>query len=160
MTDGPSQPAPAFSIQSAKAEHAFKIRDLVRRAGINPTALKWKRFLIAITPKGEFIGCGQVKPHSDGTWELASLAVEPIWRGRGVARAIIQSLITSNPGELYLMCQSNLGTMYEKFGFQALTESETPTYFRRVSKLVSLAIILARAGERLLVMRRPPTGDA
>jgi N-acetylglutamate synthase-like GNAT family acetyltransferase len=160
MIAGPNQSAPAFSIQSAKPEQASQIRNLIRHSGINPTGLNWQRFLVALTPAGDFIGCGQIKPHADGTNELASLAVEKEWRGRGVARSIIESLLRSHPsGDLYLMCQSNLGPLYEKFGFQALPEAEMPTYFRRVSKLVSVAIILSRAGERLLVMRRPPTGN-
>ena len=159
MTSGSKQSAPAFSIQLARPEHASKIRNLILRAGINPTALKWERFLIAITPHGEFIGCGQIKPQSDGTMELASIAVELAWRGRGVARAIIDSLLASNPGELYLMCQSNLGPLYEKFGFHAISETEMPTYFRRVSKLAGVLANLAKAGEHLLVMRRLSTAN-
>lgn len=155
MIVGPKQPAPAFSIQPAKSEHASQIRDLVVRSGINPTALKWERFLVAVAPAGEFIGCGQVKPHSGSVWELASLAVAPAWRNRGVARAIVESLLAAHPGELYLMCQSHLGPMYEKFGFHAIPQSEMPTYFRRVSKLVGVALNLRRANETLLVMRRP-----
>ncbi len=152
--------SPAFSIQSAKPEHASKIRNLIFRSGINLTALNWERFLIAITLHGEFIGCGQIKPHSDGTKELASVAVETKWRGRGVARAIIESLLASHPsGELYLMCQSDLGALYEKFGFHAITEVEMPTYFRRVSKLAGVLSNLAKTGEHLLVMRLPPNTD-
>ena len=155
-----TQNVPSFRIQPATAAHASQIRDLVLGSGLNPTGLDGDHFLVALTPDGEFIGCGQIKPHADGTNELASLAVEKEWRGRGVARSIIESLLRSHPsGDLYLMCQSNLGPLYEKFGFQALPEAEMLTYFRRVSKLVSVAIILSRAGERLLVMRRPPTGN-
>ena len=29
-------------------------------------ALDWHRFILAIDPFGKVIGCGQVKPHSDG----------------------------------------------------------------------------------------------
>lgn len=152
----PNQSIPAFSIQSAKPEQASQIRSLVLRSGINPTGLNWERFLVALTPNGDFIGCGQIKPHSDGTRELASVAVEPKWRGRGVGRAIIESLLAYNPGDLYLMCQSNLGPLYEKFDFHTITEAEMPTYFRRVSKLAGVLSNLAKAGERLLIMRRPP----
>lgn len=146
--------SPAFSIQPAKLEHASKIRNLILRSGINPTALNRERFLVALTPNGDFIGCGQVKPHADGTMELASVAVLPSWRGRGVARALIESLLATHPGELYLMCQSYLGPLYEKFGFRVISEPEMPTYFRRVSKLAGALENLRKANETLLIMRR------
>lgn len=160
MIAGPKQPAPGFSIQPAKPEHASKIRRLVINSGINPTGLNWERFLVALTPAGDFIGCGQIKPHSDGTRELASLAVEKEWRGRGVARALIQALINSYPGELYLTCQSNLGPLYEKFGFSPIDEAEMPTYFRRVSKLAGVVSNLVKTGEHLLVMRKLPDANS
>jgi N-acetylglutamate synthase-like GNAT family acetyltransferase len=155
MSSGPHQSPPAFSIQKAQSQHASQVGKLVRSSGINPTGLDWQRFLIAVTPEGDFIGCGQLKPHADGSVELASLAVNPAWRERGVARALIEALLAAHPGELYLMCQSSLGPMYEKFGFQAIGEKDMPTYFRRVSKLAGVLINLSRAGERLLVMHRP-----
>jgi hypothetical protein len=154
MIAGTKQPGPAFSVQSAKAEHASNIRRLVHASGINPTGLDWRRFLVAIAPDGELIGGGQIKPHADGSTELASIAVKPTRRGRGVARAIIQALLASYSGELYLMCQSSLGPLYAKFGFRTISEPQMPTYFRRVSKLAGVLQNLNRAGEHLLVMRR------
>lgn len=157
MSFGPHQRPPAFSIQKAQSQYASQIRGLVRSSGINPTGLDWQRFLVAVTQDGNFIGCGQLKPHSDGSMELASIAVDSAWRGRGVARALIEALLAAHPGELYLMCQSSLGPLYEKFGFHAIGEKEMPTYFRRVSKLAGVIVNLRRAGERLLVMHRPPS---
>ena len=147
----------AFTIQPAASEHATPIRNLILHSGINPTGLHWERFIVVLTHSGDFIGCGQIKPHSDATMELASIAVVPEWRGRGVARLIIETLLAKEPGELYLMCQSSLGPLYERFGFQPIQEPEMPTYFRRVSKLAGLVANLAQANEHLLVMRRLPT---
>ena len=150
-----NQSGPPFTVLPAKPEHASQIRNLILRSGINPTGLNWERFLVALTPHGDFIGCGQIKSHADGTMELASIAIDPTWRGLGIASAIIEALLAIHKGELYLMCQSNLGTLYEKFGFYAIPESDMPTYFRRVSKLAGMLANLAKADERLLVMRRP-----
>ena len=155
MSSAPAQRPPAYSIQKARPQHATPIRKLVWVSGINPTGLNWTRFLVALTPVGELIGCGQLKPHADGTMELASLAVEPTWRGRGVGRALIENLLATYTGDLYLICQSNLGPLYEKFGFHTLGEGELPTYFRRVSKLAGVLENLRKAGERLLIMQRP-----
>jgi N-acetylglutamate synthase-like GNAT family acetyltransferase len=150
MTASPA----GFHIQPATLEHSNAIRKLVIESGINPTGLDWQRFLVAVTPDGEFVGCGQIKPHADGSMELASIAVTPVRRGRGVARAIIEALLASQAGDLYLMCQSSLGLLYEKFGFHPIAEPEMPTYFRRVSKLAGVAANLRLVNETLLVMRR------
>jgi len=147
MSSGTHQPAPSFTVQKAQSQHASEIRSLVLSSGINPTGLNWQRFLVALTPESEFIGCGQLKPHADASLELASLAVTPAWRGRGVARVLIEALLALHPGELYLMCQSSLGTLYEKFGFHAIDEKEMPTYFRRVSKLAGVLENLRKSGE-------------
>lgn len=149
-----TQNVPSFRIQPATAAHASQIRDLVLGSGLNPTGLDGDHFLVALTPDGEFIGCGQIKPHVDGMQELASVAVALEWRGRGVGGALIQSLIDSHPGELYLMCQSYLGPLYEKFGFQVIRDDEMPKYFRRVSKLPGVLTNLAKGDEHLLIMRR------
>lgn len=154
MSAGPHQSPPAFSIQPAQERHAAAIHSLVRASGINPTGLDWPRFLVALTPQDELIGCVQIKPHHDGSRELASLAVQPQWQGRGVARAVIEAMLKGQSGELYLMCQSHLGPLYEKFGFSAISEKEMPTYFRRISKLAGVIVKLRATGEHLLVMRK------
>ncbi len=147
---------PAYRIQAAEQTQAAAIRDLVRSSGINPTGLAWERFLVALTPADELVGCVQIKPHRDGSRELASLAVAPAWQGRGLARALIEALLAGNPGELYLMCQSRLGPLYGKFGFQAIAREQMPAYFRRVSQLAGIVVAMSKANETLLVMRRSP----
>lgn len=127
------------------------IRALIRQTGINPTGLDWRRFLVAESPAGAFIGCGQLKPHSDGSLELASLAVVPAWRGQGVARLIIQTLMERAPRPLYLTCRGSLGPFYEKFGFRRLERDEMPPYFRRLSRLAEIVGKLLK--ETMLVMK-------
>ncbi len=144
----------AYEIRSATVDDSKHIQRLVRAALVNPTGLEWSRFVVAVTPKGEIIGCGQIKPHRDGSEELASIVVEPPWQGRGVARGIIEHLLASQQGTLHLMCRSALGPLYEKFGFRELEFDEMPKYFQRVSRLTSVLEILRKEGETLLVMRR------
>lgn len=147
-----------FSLRPATAEDAVDIRRLVQLGRINPTGLAWPRFIVAISSKGEVIGCGQVKPHRDGTREVASIVVDPAWRQRGVARAILERLIAEHPGDLYLMCRSPLGPLYEKVGFRALSFEEMPKYFRRISRVAGLLHALQDEGVSLLVMFRPGDG--
>ena len=115
--------------------------------------LDWKRFVVAVNDRDEMVGCGQLKPHGKDILELASLAVYPQFRGQGVARAIIEHLLADSPRPLYLMCESSLGPLYEKFGFRRIEYDEMPRYFQRISKLAGIVTTLARRDERLLVMK-------
>ena len=143
-----------FTLRPAVEEDLTAIRALVKEGRINPTGMKWTRFVVAETAGGEVIGCGQVKPHRDGSIELASLVVTASWRGSGVARAMIEYLVAAHPQDLYLMCRSSLGVFYERFGFQPVPEAELPTYFRRISRFAGLAEVLRKEGETLLIMKR------
>jgi N-acetylglutamate synthase-like GNAT family acetyltransferase len=115
--------------------------------------LDWKRFIVAVNDQDEMIGCGQLKPHGTDVLELASLAVYPEHQGQGVGRALIESLLKGSPRPLYLMCESSVGRLYEKFGFREIPYEEMPRYFQRISKLAGLVTTLARREERLLVMK-------
>ncbi len=130
------------------------IRALIYAARINPLGLDWRRFVLAVDEGGAPIGCGQVKTHRDGSRELASIAVQPAWRGQGVARAIIQHLLAAHPPPLYLTCRPSLGPFYEKFGFRVIAEPEMPPYFRRIKRLARLARATRLIPGDLLVMKK------
>ena len=142
-----------ITIRPARETEATQIRDLIHLVGINPMGLDWKRFVVAINDHGEMLGCGQLKPHGQDVLELASIAVYPEHRGEGVARLIIEHLLKESPRPLYLMCQSGLGPLYEKFGFRPIPYEEMPRYFQRISKLAGLVTTLAQREERLLIMK-------
>ena len=141
------------TIRPARETEAAQIHDLIHSVGINPMGLDWKRFVVAVNDRDEMIGCGQLKPHGGEILELASIAVYPEHRGKGVARLIIEHLLKDSPRPLYLMCQSSLGPLYEKFGFRAIPYDEMPRYFQRISKLAGLVATLAQRQERLLIMK-------
>lgn len=142
-----------FSLRPARETESAQIKDLIHLVRINPTGLDWKRFIVAVNDQDEIIGCCQLKPHGKDILELASLAVYPEHQGKGVARAMIEYLLKDGPRPLYLMCESSLGPLYEKFGFQGISYEEMPRYFQRISKLAGLVTTLARREERLLVMK-------
>ena len=141
------------TIRPARETDFAQIKDLIHSSGINPLGLDWKRFIVAVDEHDEMIGCGQLKPHGQDVLELASIAVYPEHRGKGIARAIIEHLLKDSPRPLYLMCQSSLGPLYEKFGFHALSYEDMPRYFQRISKLAGLVTTLALREERLLIMK-------
>lgn len=149
----------SFQIRPAAQSDFGSIRDLIRAARINPMGLDWRRFVVAINSIGDVVGCGQIKPHRDGLFEMASLAVDEDWRANGVGRAIIEHLLESQSGVIYLTCRTELGVFYEKFGFRVAENSDMPTYFRWVRRLFILLKALHLMGDGLLVMVRGPLTD-
>ncbi len=142
-----------IEIRAAREAEAAQIRDLIHLVGILPVGLDWKRFVIAVNDRDEMLGCGQLKPHGQEVVELASIAVYPEHQGKGIARAIIEQLLKESPRPLYLMCESALGPLYEKFGFREIPFEEMPRYFQRISKLAGLVTTLVQREERLLIMK-------
>jgi N-acetylglutamate synthase-like GNAT family acetyltransferase len=147
----------AVVIRPAVAADQSAITMIVRAARINPTGLDWSRFLVA-EEGGGLIGVGQVKPHRDGSRELASIAVVPEWQRQGVGAAIVRGLVARENGVLHLMCVSTNAPYYERFGFRRIDRHEMPPYFRRIARLVGVFELLERGdNRRLTVMRRERT---
>ena len=149
-----------FIIRPATKKESPEIRALIHEVRINPTGLDWRRFLVAVTSDNALLGCGQIKPHFDGSRELASIAVKEHVRGQGVARAIIQELlirVTTRP--LYLMCRARLEPLYFKFGFRAIDQDEMPGYFQRISRAERIFNLKAQPENRLMVMRLEGTAE-
>ena len=142
-----------FSLRPALETESAQIKALIYLVGINPMDLDWNRFVVAVDDQDQMIGCGQLKPHGTDILELASLAVYPEHQGQGVGRALIEHLLKNSPRPLYLMCESSIGPLYEKFGFQEIQYEEMPRYFQRISKLAGLVTSLAHREERLMVMK-------
>lgn len=127
---------PGYRLRSAEAEDRDAIRALVLGARLNPSGLDWRRFVVIVDPEGEVAACGQVKPHRDGSKELASLVVEKQHRSQGLGGVVVDRLMAEYGPPLYLMCRSTLLSYYSRFGFQELTpEMEQPPYFKRIRRL-------------------------
>ena len=97
--------------------------------------LDWRHFLVAVDEQDRVIATGQIKPHGDGTRELASIATEPAWRGQGIASAIIQRLLSENSPPLYLSTIRPTAPFYLRFGFRELAPAEMPPYLGRMARL-------------------------
>lgn len=133
------------------------IRAIIREAEINPLGLKWTNFLLAVDEMtGEVVGTGQIKTHGDGSRELASIAVRPAYRQRGIGSEIVRRLIAQDVCEsnapLYLLCADDMPSFYERFGFRRIERSEMPPYFRRLTRLASFVEAFVRIGVTPVVM--------
>jgi N-acetylglutamate synthase-like GNAT family acetyltransferase len=141
-----------FMLRPAAAGDSKPIQRLIREVHINPMSLDWHRFIVAVSPDGTLLGCGQVKPHRGGIVELASIAVVAWRRRMGIARAIIEQLIADAPRPLYLTCRSSLQSFYQKWGFVSIQPADMPPYFRRLWRLVSVMHHLRMTPDGLSVM--------
>lgn len=125
-----------FNIRPAIKGDAAFIRRLIRQVGINPLGLNWRRFVVAVHENETRLGCAQFKVHKDGSSELASLAVLPLYRHQGVAEALIRELLKDPKPSVYLTCRGSLVSFYERFGFQEVSDlNSMPAYFRRVKRI-------------------------
>jgi N-acetylglutamate synthase-like GNAT family acetyltransferase len=145
----------ALNIRRAIEADQPTIRRFVKDARLNPMSLNWPNFVMA-EEDGVVVGVGQVKPHGDGSRELASIVVVPERQGQGIGSAVIKTLLASNPGVvLHLTCRSRLQSYYERFDFRRLDQAEYPPYFRRLIPIVNL--VGRFTGLQILVMRREPS---
>ena len=145
--------AAAYKLRPATADDAPAIKALIRAVHINPIGLKWTRFLVAVTPEEKLIGCGQMKPHWDGSRELASIAVKKGWRHQGIASAIIETLLAKHPAPVWLTCVNRLIPFYQQFGFSEVTRfRDMPPYFRLAKAAFGLYRIVKRMDAYLAVM--------
>ncbi len=142
-----------YSLRPAGEADFSAIRRLIYAVQINPMGLAWPNFIVAVDAHSRIIGCGQIKKHGDGSHELASIAVAPEWRSKGVAGAIIRRLLAEHPGRLFLTCRRGLGPFYQRFGFRDAENIELLPYFRRLRRMVKMLQRLRLApGEGLLFM--------
>jgi N-acetylglutamate synthase-like GNAT family acetyltransferase len=146
----------AIIIRSARADDEYAIRLIVRAAWFNPVGLDWRNFMV-VDDGWQLIGVGQVRPHRDGSRELASLAVVPEYQEHGVASAIVGGLLKQEHGAIHLICLERQIPFYARFGFQRVERSAMPPYFWRMDRLINALLWLVRRPERLAVLRRDPS---
>ena len=146
-------PGNEFALVPAVEADDPAIHALIRSAHINPLGIEWRRFLVARDKGGTIVGCAQVKPHRDGSRELASIVTVEAWRGRSVASALIRRLMADAGPPLWLTCRSGLVPFYLRFEFREVGKDEPqPAYFRRIRRVAATLALLASLGERLAVM--------
>lgn len=140
-----------LQLRPAVRSDQWTIRRIVWLALINPLDLDWRRFVVAEI-EGRCVGVGQVKSHSGGLRELASIAVIPEWQGCGISSAIIRELLARESGPVYLTCRVELESYYERFGFHRLSIAEMPAYFRRFYGLSRAFTWIPGIGWRLKII--------
>jgi N-acetylglutamate synthase-like GNAT family acetyltransferase len=127
-------------LRKAAAADQRAIRALIHQVNINPLGLDWRRFWVMVDEHDQVIGAGQIKPHGDGSRELASIAVNPAWQNQGIGHILVQHLLTlaqSRPQQpLYLTCREEMQPFYRRFGFSLAPDQHLPPYFHRIARLM------------------------
>ncbi len=143
-------------IRPATAADQPAIRAIIRITGINPMRLDWPRFLVA-EQNGQVIGVGQVKPHGDGSRELASIAVRPEYQGLGIGTAIVRALLARETGDVYLFCLSERVSFYQRLGFAVVARQQLPPVLARMHRLSNwlgyLPRLLGRSRVQIMAMK-------
>jgi amino-acid N-acetyltransferase len=138
MSAGDQSGQAAGSLRQATRDDQDRIRELIFQAWLNPLGLDWKRFLVAVDPQDTVIAAGQIKPHRDGSRELASIVVAPEWRGGGLGRALVRALQDRSEPPLWLTCRARLVPYYQPLGFERLDDpGQMPSYFRWAYRLMN-----------------------
>src|SRR5512141_1377902 len=89
------------------------ISAMVRAAQLNPINVRWQNFQVAVAEEdGRVAGVGQLRPHKDGSLELASLAVLPEFQHRGIGSGLMQGLMAGRRPPIYLFCEQELAEFY------------------------------------------------
>lgn len=144
-----------YRIRKANKADQKDIQRLIRMVGINPTGLKWQRFILTVDEDDNLIGCAQMKPHRDGSIELASVAVNPAYQGQKIASQMIEHLLQRQTQNVFLTCRKSMTGFYDQFAFSELLDlASMPSYFRRVKKLFNWLQKIFPKLEELSVMVR------
>jgi N-acetylglutamate synthase-like GNAT family acetyltransferase len=144
-------------IRPAVAADQPAIKAIVRAARIYPIDLRWPQFLVA-EDAARVVGIGQVKPHGDGSRELASIAVVPDQQRKAIAKLIIRALLAREPGTLYLTCQESMQGYYARFGFRPVPPRQMTPYVRRLRRIAQLIRLIVPGIPRMAVMKRGGEG--
>lgn len=101
----------------ATSRHGYSVEKLIRE-GVAFFVARWE---------GEPVGCGGVQHCADGYGELKRMYVRPEFRGRGVARALLERLtvhaVSEGAGLLRLetgVHQREAIALYTKAGFRSM----------------------------------------
>ncbi|NWF69280.1 MAG: GNAT family N-acetyltransferase [Chloroflexi bacterium] len=138
------------NIRPATQNDAAVIKKMVWDAGLDPTSLDWRHFLLAENEHAQIVGIGQIKEYP-GCQELGSLVVLRAYRGQGIASALIAALEARAARPLYLLCQDRMMPYYRRFGYQQIGYWDAPP-FLRLKLLIPLLFHLF--GVRVVVMRK------
>ena len=110
---------PAIHIRAAEPQDMPTIRLLAEAYALDTEHLEAEQFLVA-EEEDQLVGFGRLKPYQDAV-ELGCLGVLPECRGGGVARQLVERLLSRVQGEVYVT--TDLPELGRKLGFVEVEEA-------------------------------------
>ena len=146
-----------LAVRRAGPDDQPLITAMVRRARLNPAGLHWEHFVVGELD-ARAVGIAQLRSHSDGTKELASLVVEPGHRGHGIATQMVEALLADVTADVYTLIDSRFASHFSRWGFTPVAPRDLPQLVRR-TYLVGRAVttvgsLLRRDRIRLIPLLR------
>jgi len=126
----------------AGPEDELAIRDLLKELEGDRSQLGMSRFYIAKVDNN-LIGCVRTKIIGDGGLELASLAVNKKYQGRGIGSGLVEELLlkeTERP--IFLLTEQSKESFYKKFNFNIIAPSDLPSEFKKeYNRIISMSFV-------------------
>jgi N-acetylglutamate synthase-like GNAT family acetyltransferase len=135
-------------LRTATPDDAGWIDEQYEEAGFIPSDLASDVVVIAELD-GTRAGLGRLVPVGDHAFELGGMFIRDAFRGRGVARAIVDELIRRATGaELYCVPFADLETLYASAGFLRVDRDRVPEKVQEkldwCAREIDRAVILMR----------------
>ena len=145
------------TVRRARADDQPVITAMVRRARLNPADLQWQRFVIA-ERDGQAVGVAQLRRHSDGCKELASLVVEPESRGHGIAAQMVDVLLADERWPVYALIDRRFMDHFARWRFAPIDPRQLPRSVLRVYRIgrvvTAVGSVLRRQRIRIVPLLR------
>jgi len=97
---------------------------LAARLGLDYAGLEDDELWVAVEAR-ETVGLVALKKHPD-CLELCALGVDPAFRGRGIAKALVEALMAGAPGDVHLA--TVIPAFFEGCGFRVLRSGVPATF--------------------------------
>ncbi len=124
----------------------------------NPANLQWERFVIA-ERDGRTVGVAQLRRHSDGAIELASMYVEPDARRHGIAADMVDALLADERAPVCTLIDRRFVEHFTRWGFAPVDPSQLPRSVARgyrIGRVVTaVGSVLRRQRIRIVPLIRP-----
>jgi N-acetylglutamate synthase-like GNAT family acetyltransferase len=111
-------------VRIARGEETGRAVELARRLGLDYPEMERDTLWIA-EEDGRVAGLVALKTHAD-CLELCGLGVDPAFRGRGLARTLVEALMAEAPGEVHLA--TIISEFFERCGFHIIRKGIPPTF--------------------------------
>ena len=108
-----------------KTEDMPSILDILNNVSGNVKDISFEQFLV-VEDKNKIVGCIRIKKIID-CFELASLAVLPEYRDRGIGSNLVRKILEEFDNRpVYLFCNVKNQGFYKKFGFELVKTENIP----------------------------------